>query len=101
MVLVGVRPEPTALRHIIDWVELHADCDQLRLLTADWARDSYGRLLADLADPKSGETLTDYLREQKCVEEWPSHWMDTLVEILTAECPNESDGYDQDEQPAD
>ena len=87
VVLVGVRPRPEAQQHIIDWVEVHADSERLRLLTWDWARDSYGRLLADLGDPKSGEMLTDYLREQGVVEEWPSHYLDTLTEHLTAPEP--------------
>ena len=87
VVLVGVKPKPEAQQFIIDWVEVHADAERLRLLTWDWARDSYGRLLADLGDPKSGEMLTDYLREQGVAEDWPNHYLETLTEAMTAPEP--------------
>jgi hypothetical protein len=87
MVLCGIKPTTDARQHIIDWVEVHADFERLRLLTPDWTRDSYGRLLADLGDPKSGELLTDYLREVKACEDYPSHYLDCLTDMMTAPEP--------------
>jgi hypothetical protein len=87
MVLCGVRPTTDTRQAIIDWVEVHADFERLRLLTPDWTRDSYGRLLADLGDLHSGELLTDYLRESKACEDYPQHYFDTLTDMMTAPEP--------------
>lgn len=86
--LVGVQCHPSAQQDIIDWVEIHADFGRLRLLAMDWYRDSYGRVLADLADPQSGDCLTSYLIQQGSAESYENHLIDTLREMMSAEEPD-------------
>lgn len=62
----------------------------MRLVT-DWLRDPYGRVLADLADIQSGESLSGYLLQQGCAQKWDNHYIDTFRELMTAEEPNEPD----------
>lgn len=72
---------------IIDWVELHADADRLRLLDYDWLRDEHGKLIADLADLQSGETLTGYLIERGVAKPRPHHMLDVMHTMMQAKEP--------------
>lgn len=87
VVLEGVRPRPEARGHIIDWVEIHADADRLRLVSVDWLRDDYGRLLGDLADIQSGELLTDYLLSVGVAEPYEHHVTDVWESLLRSQEP--------------
>lgn len=86
--LVGVKCGDAAKQDIIDWVELHADFGRLRLLALDWYRDSYGRVIADLADTQTGDCLTSYLLQQGTAEPYDNHLIDTLREMMSAEEPD-------------
>lgn len=78
LVLEGVTCRPEAKEEIIDWCEIHADAERLRLISWEWFRDSYGRVLGDLADLQTGETLTQWLLERKVAEPRPDHYLDIL-----------------------
>jgi hypothetical protein len=80
----GITCEPGCESTIIDWVELHADADRLALITWDWLRDEHGKLLADLGDVRTGETLTHYLLETGVAKERPSHMFDVLEHTMHA-----------------
>lgn len=88
-VVAGVSCEPAARQDILDWVEIHADFGRLRLVT-DWLRDTYGRVLADLADVVSGETLASYLVGQGSAKPWDTHYLDTFRELMEAEEPDDA-----------
>jgi hypothetical protein len=83
VVLEGVICQPEAREAIDDWVEIHGNEDRLRLITADFFRDSYGRILGDLQDLDSGEMLTDYLIDIGVAESRPNHYIDLLREMMT------------------
>lgn len=87
VVLCGVRCKKRASSDIVDWVEAHADADRLNLVSFDWVRDSYGRLLADLADISTGERLTDYLLNLGVAEEYPHHYADVVEAMIRAQEP--------------
>jgi hypothetical protein len=87
LVLEGVECEPEARQEIIDWVEVHADAERLRLVTWEWFRDQYGRVLGDLADLQTGETLTAWLLERKVAEPRPDHYLDILRNLVAGEEP--------------
>lgn len=57
--------------HIRDWVEVHAGSIELKIY--DYLRDEYGRLLADLFDRETGETLTKYLIDCGVAKPRPHH----------------------------
>jgi hypothetical protein len=80
----GVTCEPGSEPAIIDWVELHADADRLALITWDWLRDEHGKLLADLCDVRTGETLTHYLLEIGVAKERSNHLVDVLEKTMHA-----------------
>lgn len=80
----GVWCHHDAKEHIIDWCEIHSDADRLKLITYDFIRDEYGRLLADLADIQTGETLTSYLVSVGCATERPHHVLEMLGVMLSA-----------------
>ncbi|NBT75742.1 MAG: hypothetical protein EBT15_07205 [Betaproteobacteria bacterium] len=82
MVLEGVECKPETKQAIVDWCEVHQEGGRFRLLTTDWFRDSYGRLLGDLQDISSGETLTGYLLENHLADERPYHYADLLEDML-------------------
>jgi len=90
LALAGVRCLESARQPIIDWVETHADFGRLRLVTMDWLRDSYGRVLGDLCDAQTGEPLTGYLLENGCAERYDTHCLDVMRELMEAEEPNDS-----------
>jgi hypothetical protein len=89
LVLEGVKCNDHADGMILDWCEMHANFGRLRLHTGKWLRDLYGRVLGDLADPDSGELLTDYLVANKAATEYPQHYMDTLTAVIHAKEPEE------------
>lgn len=82
LLLEGVKCLPEAKQSICDWCEVHNDFDRLKLMTFDWVRDGYGRVLGNLADLQSGEVLTDYLLEQKVAWPYPNHYMDMLASLI-------------------
>lgn len=81
--------EENAVKGIIDWVECHADADRLKLITWDWMRDEYGRLLADLQDIQTGEMMTDYLVSVGAAKPRPHHYLDVIHTIAAAREPDE------------
>jgi hypothetical protein len=83
LLLDGVDCTPEAKEEIEEWCEAHADADRLRLITPDFFRDTYGRLLGDLADPKTGECLTDYLIDIGVAQAKPQHYLELVREMLT------------------
>jgi hypothetical protein len=87
LVLENVKCQPEAKQEIVDWCELHADWERLRLISPEWVRDSYGRVLGDLADLQSGEVLTTYLLERHVASPWPNHYYDVLTEGLLSGGP--------------
>jgi hypothetical protein len=84
MTPMGIWCDDDARQHALDWIELHAENDRLRLITADWLRDEYGRLLGDLQDLRSGETLTSYLMSVKAAKRRPHHVMDVMYVLASA-----------------
>ena len=87
MVIEGVTCKPEAVDSIIDWVEIHADAERLNLVAFDWVRDEYGRLLGDLADIQTGETLSAYLIEQGVAAANPNHYMDVIYTLFSGKEP--------------
>lgn len=100
LLLEGVKCKPEAKQMICDWVEVHEHFGHLKLLSLDFFRDTYGRMLGDLADLDSGETLTGWLIEQGAAEDYPAHYMDLLTDRLTAEEPNGCNWPDENDRPA-
>lgn len=87
LVLEGVTCSAQSKEEIIDWCELHADAERLRLITWEWFRDAYGRVLGDLGDLQTGETLTQWLLDRKVAEPRPDHYLDILRSIADSEGP--------------
>lgn len=80
----GVWCLDDAKEHILDWCEVHADAERLGLVTFDYLRDEYGRLMADLSDIQTGETLTSYLIDVGVAKDRPHHIMEMLGVMLSA-----------------
>lgn len=80
----GISCEPEARTHIVDWCEVHSDAERLKMVTYDFIRDEYGRMLVDLCDIHSGEALTSYLLSVGAATERPRHILDTLGHMLSA-----------------
>jgi hypothetical protein len=89
LVLEGVKCRAEAKQAIADWVEIHADAGRLRLHHVDWFRDSYGRLMGDLIDLQTGESLTGYLLEQGYAQPRPGHYADIIESMLRSVEPEE------------
>ena len=89
LVLAGVRCKPSATRDIIDWLEIHADFGRYELMVFDWMRDSYGRLLGDIMDRKTGEPLTAYLLHRESAKRRDNHLDEVMRELLSAQEPEE------------
>ncbi len=70
---------------IVDWCELHQDGGRLLFVTADWLRDSHGRLLIDLMDIQSKECLTDYLIEYDYCDQNDNHVIDCVRDMLDSQ----------------
>lgn len=88
----GVWCLHNATDHIVDWCEIHADSDRLKLVPCDFFRDEYGRLVADLADPQSGETLTSYLLSLGVAKERPHHLLEVMGTYMSSREPDNADG---------
>jgi len=82
LVLEGVNCNDEAKAAIVDWCEVHQEGGRFRLLNADWFRDSFGRLLGDLQDLSTGETLTGFLLENGFATERPNHYSELLENLL-------------------
>lgn len=89
---MGVWCNEDAKNHIVDWCELHADGDRLKLVTYDFMRDEYGRMIADLADIQSGEVLSDYLLQVGAATPRPHHLMEALHSMLDAKEVDDAGG---------
>jgi len=87
LVLQGVRCRRSAQAAIVDWVELHQDGGRLRFAHADWFRDAFGRLLGDLVDRHTGETLTQYLLDNGFATPRPNHYSDIFEQMLRSQEP--------------
>lgn len=89
VVLAGVTCDDAARGTIVDWVETHADFGRLNLVT-DWFRDSYGRVLADLSDIQTGETLSSYVVQQGAAKKYDTHYVDVFRELMEAGEPDDT-----------
>lgn len=89
--VAGVTCEEHAKQTIVDWVETHADFGRLRVIT-DWMRDSYGRVIGDLADLQSGETLATYLINQGAATAYDTHYVDVFRDLMEAGEPDDIGG---------
>ncbi len=78
LALFGVDCKPESQQEIVDWVEIHADAGRLSMITVEWLRDSYGRVVGDLADPQSGETLTSWLLGRRAATHRPGHFEEII-----------------------
>lgn len=87
LVLAGVSCAPAAVADVIDWLELHDDFGRYDLIVFDWIRDSFGRLLGNLSDKRTGETLTAYLLQRGTAREKKNHLDDVMRDLLSAEEP--------------
>lgn len=89
MVLQGVKCCPEAAKEIIDWLEIHGDFGRFTLEVYDWVRDSFGRLLGQIADRRTGETLTEYLLQRGVAEPSPRHLERVMIDLLQSREPEE------------
>jgi hypothetical protein len=87
LLLEGVECTPEAVDEIDTWCDLHGNGDQFRLVTPDYFRDSYGRMLGDLQDLDTGEMLTDHLIDTGVATARPNHYLDLLREMLASGGP--------------
>jgi len=85
--LLGVRCKDNAVQAILDWLEVHADYERVSLVTCDWVRDSYGRVLGDLLDVRSKESLTEYLIQSGAATPRANHLESVLTDMLSAPEP--------------
>jgi hypothetical protein len=83
----GVSCQPGCEADVIDWVELHADAERLGLATVEYLRDDHGRLLADLTDLRTGETLTSYLLSRGVAAERPEHVREVMESLMVSKEP--------------
>lgn len=88
LVLEGVKCFRKATPEIIDWVEIHSDAGRLRLVTWEWFRDTYGRVLGDLVDLQTGEPLTQWLIDRKVAKPRPDHYLEVLRNMVNCEEPD-------------
>lgn len=80
----GVFCDESAKSAIVDWCELHSDAERIGLRTFDYMRDDYGRLIVDLHDLSTGETLTSYLIQVGAAKPRPHHLLEALENLLHA-----------------
>jgi len=85
--LLGVRCNDHAVQAILDWLELHADYERLALVTCDWVRDSFGRVVGDVLDVRSKESLTEYLIQCGAAAPRGNHLDCVLSDMLSAPEP--------------
>lgn len=89
-VLAGTAGHSVGSRQAIcDWVEIHADAGRLILETFDWLRDSSGRLLIDLLDIQSKESLREWLIEKGHCERNDNHVIDVIRDMLNSQEPED------------
>ena len=89
-VLMGTRHHtPECQQAIVDWVEVHADAQRLQLVHCDWIRDSHGRLLIDLLDLQSRESLVGYLIDNHFCEEDGGHIINCIQEMISSKEPED------------
>jgi hypothetical protein len=88
----GVWCGHDATDHILDWCEIHADAERLKLLPYDYLRDEYGRLVADLADIQSGETLSAYLLSIGVAKPRPHHMLEVMGAYMSSREPDNDGG---------
>lgn len=88
LVLEGVKCGRRCTAEIIDWVEIHADAGRLKLITWEWFRDEYGRVLGDLVDLQTGEPLTQWLIDRKVAKPRPDHYLEVLRNMVNCEEPD-------------
>jgi len=92
IVVAGVWTYDNATSHIVDWCEVHADAGRLRLVAMDYLRDEYGRMVADLADVNSGETLSGYLMSVGAARSRPHHLLETMGSLMASQEPDHAGG---------
>jgi len=85
--LFGVTCSEDAKSEIIDWVEVHSDAGRLFMATVEWLRDPYGRLVADLVDMQTGESLCDWLVSRGVASRNPHHFAEILDAGIESEEP--------------
>jgi hypothetical protein len=90
--VAGVWCHHDAMQHIVDWCEIHADAERLRLIPYDCIRDEYGRLVADLADIQSGETLSAYILSVGAGKHRPHHMLEVMGAYMSSREPDNADG---------
>lgn len=81
-----------ATDHILDWCEIHADAERLKLMPFDFLRDEFGRLVADLADIQSGETLSAYLISIGAAKPRPHHILEVMGAYMSSREPDNASG---------
>ncbi len=84
ILLEGVECIPEAKEEIDNWIEARNGGDHLELVTPDFFRDTYGRVLGDLKDRSTGAMLTRHLLEVGVAEEKPNHYIELLREMLSS-----------------
>ena len=79
-----------AKEHIRDWVEIHEGTIGFR--NFDYLRDEYGRVLGDLYDLDTGDSLTDYLLHAGAAKKRPHHVSEVMDSILYGMEPGDAVG---------
>lgn len=92
VVVAGVWCNSDATNHIVDWCEIHADAGRLKLIPYDYMRDEYGRMVADIADIQSGETLSAYLISVGVAKSRPHHMLEVMGTMIASREPDHDDG---------
>jgi len=90
--VAGVWCHHDAMQHIVDWCEIHADHERLRLMPYDYIRDEYGRMVADLSDIQSGETLSAYLLSVGAAKPRPHHMLEVMGSFMSSREPDDANG---------
>jgi len=89
MRLAGVDVKPGVMPRVLDWLEVHGHFGLYQLDHCDWLRDEYGRLLGDLADRVTGDTLAGHLIKEGLAFSNPSHVQQVMATLLTSAEPEE------------
>ena len=89
LVLEGVTCKSDAVKDIVDWLEIHADFGRYELRVFNWLRDSFGRLMGNIIDRRTGETLSSYLIQRGSAKERPRHIEEVMIDLLQGQEPDE------------
>jgi len=90
VVLSGVKvKKKQAVGNIIDWCELHSCAGKHGLAVKGWIRDSFGRLIGDLYDLQTGETLSEFLLLRGDAVKWPSQVQEAMDDLLFSQEPED------------